>query len=172
MPIYEFYCPQCHRIFNFLSRRVDTEGRPYCPQCGRKDLKRRASAFAISKNRPEPGEGAGESPEFDESRLERVLGSLGDEAEGLSEENPREAARLMRRVFQEAGMPMGSGMAEALRRMEAGEDPEKVEEEMGDLIDDPGGLEESAGRKFRRWSRRWAPPSVDPDLYEMESREP
>lgn len=33
------------------------------------------------------------------------------------------------------GMRMGEGMEEAMRRMEAGEDPGKVEEELGDVLD-------------------------------------
>lgn len=167
MPIYEFYCRGCHRIFNFLSRRIDTDNAPPCPRCSRAGLERKVSAFAISKNRPEPQEGGAEASDFDEAKLEKVFDSLGDDIDGLDEENPRQAARILRRVFQEAGMPMGAGMDEALRRMEAGEDPEKVEEDMGDLIDDPQGLEESPSRKFRRLSRRWLPPQVDPGLYEM-----
>ena len=53
MPIYEFYCPHCHRVFNFLSRAVNTDKTPDCPQCDRPGLTRRASAFAISKGRTE-----------------------------------------------------------------------------------------------------------------------
>ncbi len=43
----------------------------------------------------------------------------------------------MRRLFEATGMPVGAGMEEALRRMESGEDPEKIEEEMGDVMEDP-----------------------------------
>jgi len=53
MPVYEFYCPDCHTIFNFFSRRVDTETRPTCPACSRPDLERQAFPFAISKARGE-----------------------------------------------------------------------------------------------------------------------
>ncbi len=49
MPVYEFYCPDCHAIFNFFSRRVDTETQPACPRCGRPELGRQASLFAISR---------------------------------------------------------------------------------------------------------------------------
>ena len=38
MPIYEFYCPHCHRVFNFLSRAVNTDKTPDCPQCPIEDL--------------------------------------------------------------------------------------------------------------------------------------
>ena len=57
MPIYEFYCRHCHRVFNFLSRAIDTEKTPACPRCGDAGLARRASAFAISKGRKEEPKG-------------------------------------------------------------------------------------------------------------------
>ena len=28
MPVYEFYCADCHTVFNFLARRVDTTASP------------------------------------------------------------------------------------------------------------------------------------------------
>ena len=28
MPVYEFYCSDCHAILNFLSRQVNTDKRP------------------------------------------------------------------------------------------------------------------------------------------------
>jgi len=57
--------------------------------------------------------------------------------------------------------------------MEAGEDPEKIEAEMGDVFEqDPfGGLgekgPEDAGRGLAGLRRRLLPPAVDPELYEM-----
>ena len=35
MPIYEFYCRDCHRVYSFLSRSVAPDRRPPCPKCGR-----------------------------------------------------------------------------------------------------------------------------------------
>jgi putative FmdB family regulatory protein len=169
VPIYEFYCGDCHRIYSFLSRRIDTEGRPACPGCGRSTLQRRASSFAISKNRPETGEGE-TPPDLDEDRLERAMSALAAEGESLESDDPVASARVMRRLFETTGLPMNEGMREALRRMEAGEDPEKVESELGDALgDDPfaGGAAEPAGGKTRRRLRRLLPPSVDPTLHEM-----
>jgi putative FmdB family regulatory protein len=178
VPIYEFYCSACHRIFNFLSRRVNTEGTPACPRCGQKDLQRRVSAFAISKGRKEE-EKAAEAPGpdpfagMDEGKLMRMMEELGPEAETLSEDDPRGAARLMRRLFQATGMPVQSGMEEALRRMEAGEDPEKIEEQMGDAFEqDPFGMEPKPGeprdeKRALASLRRRLPPPVDATLYEM-----
>jgi len=179
MPIYEFYCGACHRVFTFLSRAVDTSKKPPCPRCGQPELSRRVSSFAISKGRREEttaAAGPEGMPEVDDARLEKAMEALAGEAEGLNEEDPRQAARLMRKLFGATGMPIKGGMEEALRRLEAGEDPEKIEHEMGDVFEeDPFGGADSPlgpggeGRAARgaRSLRRMLPPSVDPVLYEM-----
>ncbi len=174
MPIYEFYCPGCHRVLSFLSRRIDTEGRPVCPRCGKKDLQRRVSGFAISKNRSEEKAPLDDLPPgFDEAKMEQAMSALAAEGGALEGDDPKAAARVMRRLFETTGMPVNDGMREALKRMESGEDPEKVEAEMGDVLgEDPFGAglageaaEPLAKRKARL--RRLLPPSVDPQLYEM-----
>ncbi len=173
MPIYEFYCADCHRIYNFFSRGIRPDARPTCPRCGKTELSRKPSSFAVSRNRPEPGEGEGQEPDVDESRLERAMDSLAGELDGVDESDPRQAARVMRRLFEATGMPIGGGMEEALRRMEAGEDPEKVEEQLGDALDDDpfeAGTKEGAGKKkVSTLARRLLPPTVDPNLYELDS---
>ena len=139
MPVYEFYCHDCHTIFNFFSRRVDTQTHPSCPQCARPDLTRQASRFAIGRRRAEaegPEGEAGLPPGMDEERLMRAFASMGSELEGLDENaDPRQAARLMRRLFDSAGLKLGTGMAEAIRRMEAGEDPDAIDAELGEVLE-------------------------------------
>ena len=68
--------------------------------------------------------------------------ALAGDMDSLDENDPKQGAHLMRKLFSATGMPVAGGMEEALRRMEAGEDPEKIEEEMGDVLEqDPfGGL--------------------------------
>ncbi len=34
MPIYEYACPKCRVIFNFLSKRIKPDRLPVCPKCG------------------------------------------------------------------------------------------------------------------------------------------
>jgi len=166
MPIYEFYCPDCHTIFSFLSRKLGNRKRPSCPKCGRPKLEKRVSTFAISKGRPEP---TGEEglPDLDETGMERAMESLAREAEGINEDDPRAMARLMRKFYESTGMPLGDGMEEAMRRMEAGEDPEQIEEELGDLLEDENALFEGNRPALRRLRRRMRPPEVDDTLYEL-----
>ncbi len=125
------------------------------------------SRFAISKGRQE-AEGDDNMPDIDESRMERAMQALTSEAEGLDENDPRQAARMMRKLSEAMGTHLGSSMEEMIRRMEAGEDPDQIEAEMGDLLDaeDPfGGFETKLGGKpVRQSSSR---PQVDHTLYEL-----
>lgn len=167
MPIYEFYCEDCHCVYNFLSRRVQTRKQPDCPRCGRPKLTRRVSTFAISKGRQESSAADdGLPPGFDEERFAKAMESMAGEAENMNEDDPRQAAQMMRKLFDASGMPVGGGMEEALRRMEAGEDPEKIEQEMGDVFeDDPFGGGDP--KKALASMRRRLSPQVDATLYEM-----
>lgn len=167
MPIYEFYCADCHVVFNFFARKPDTEKRPACPRCGRPRLEKKLSRFAISKGRAEPEGGDDLPADFDEAKMEQVMAELAREGEGIDEDDPRQMARMMRKLRDATGMDLGPGMEEAIRRMEAGEDPDKIEEEMGDLLEgDEPGFPESGG-KLRRLSRKFKPPGVDETLYEL-----
>ena len=67
-----------------------------------------------------------EMPELDEAKLGKAMSLLERDAKGLNEDDLRQAAHLMRRLCDTTGLNLGSGMEEALRRMEAGEDPDKI----------------------------------------------
>ena len=167
MPIYEFYCADCHTVFNFLARRADTSKRPACPRCGRPKLERKVSRFAISKGRSEPGAGDDLPGDLDEAKMERLFGEMAREADGVNEDDPRQMARMMRKIYDATGLHLGSGMEEAMRRMEAGEDPDKIEEEMGDLFDEEDPLLGEGGGKLSRLSQKLKPPNVDDTLYDL-----
>jgi putative FmdB family regulatory protein len=165
MPIYEFYCCDCHRLFNFLSRTSGSSKRPACPRCRKPRLERRVSAFAISKGRPEPA-GGDELPDLDESKMEHAMAAMAQEAEGLDDDDPRQMAGMMRKLFDSTGMQLGRGMEEAMRRMEAGEDPDKIEEEMGDALEQEEPFL-AGGASLKSLHKRLRPPTVDDTLYEM-----
>jgi putative FmdB family regulatory protein len=163
MPIYEFYCGSCHTIFNFLSRRIDTETLPKCPKC-KKQLQRQVSMFAAI-GKAKGGDEMDDLP-IDESKMESAMEALAGEAEGINEDDPRQAAQLMRKFSRMTGMEFGAGMETALNRLESGEDPEQIEAEMGDIIEN----EEPfimPGKKGRTSSWRRQAPSRDSTLYEM-----
>ena len=121
MPIYEFYCSRCHMVFSFLSRTVNTAKLPACPRCENPKLSREVWAFAVT-GRARSSADADDLP-VDESTLKRAMTSLAGEAEKIDEEDPRQAAGLMRRFSDMTGMKFGDGMQEALARMEQGKIP-------------------------------------------------
>ena len=134
MPIYEFYCQPCNMLFNFFSKSVNTSKRPLCPKCKKTKLKRQMSAFAKiggAKNDRDT-----EDLPIDESKMEKAMEILAREADGINEDDPRQAAKLMRKFTDATGASLGPSMEEALKRMEAGEDPDQIEAEMGDLIEE------------------------------------
>jgi len=177
MPVYEFYCPDCHAIYNFFSRKVDTETVPGCPACERPRLDRQVSAFAISSGRGDQADPAdpldeGLPPGLDEEKMMRALASMEGELGGLDEDDPKQAARMMRRLFDATGLKLGEGMTEAMHRMEAGEDPDAIEAEMGDLLEteDPFALGARANGKLpdlKTLRRDLLPPRRDDSWYPL-----
>jgi putative FmdB family regulatory protein len=171
MPIYEYLCIPCNRVFNFLSPTVNPSHLPTCPKCGSRNLKKMLSRFAfVGRTRKASGEKAGAEPAaaavgagapsgadaptpFDDPRVEQEMERLMQDAEGIDEDDPRQIGRLMRRLTELTGEKLDPEMATALRRLEAGEDPEKIEADMGDLLGEDG------------VGGPGAPPSHDDGLY-------
>lgn len=165
MPIYEFFCKKCNTIYKFYSRTIDTTTIPKCPKCKRVKLERIFSSFATKSSRKGEGEADATVPDIDESRLEKAIDMLEKESAGMDEDDPRQTADFMRKLTDAAGISMGEGMQEALERLERGEDPETIEAEMGDLLDDESFSFES--RKKKGGKKSEAPPEVDETLYEL-----
>lgn len=164
MPIYEFYCESCNRVYRFISKKVNTGKVPGCPKCS-VGLRRMISQFAtISGRKDDAEDDTGVPPGFDEAKMEKAMAALAGEAEKMREDDPRQAATLMRKLSEMTGLNMGPQMEDALTRLERGEDPEKIEEEMGDLLE---GEEPFSFEAKGKTQQRRPPPAVDDTLYEM-----
>ncbi|MBD3370615.1 zinc ribbon domain-containing protein [Candidatus Fermentibacteria bacterium] len=134
MPIYEYYCSKCNMIYQFLVRRMDEEPSPECPKCGSEELERVMSTFSTTR---------------------KSTGDISDmvddpELAGIDEDDPRSMARAIRHMADEMGEDLGPELEEAISRLEAGEDPEKIEREL-----------EEAG-----FGEEMGAPGRDPGLYE------
>ena len=144
MPIYEFGCPKCRVIFNFLSKRVNPERLPTCPKCGNRKMVKQMSGFAMPRGLKEPSGGGSSDegaedpmPDMEDPRVLRAMSEMERDMEHLDENNPKHMAHMMRKMKDL--LPPGSMPKEmdiAIKRLEAGEDPEKIEEDMGDLLGD------------------------------------
>lgn len=135
MPIYEYRCDDCRRVFSFLVRSVKDHEPPECPQCGKQDLDRVLSPCSMhsggSKRSGDSGQSGGDLDDL----------GMGDEAldnipgiDDLDENAPRSLGRWMRRMADEMGEPLDPEMDEICRRLESGEDPEKIDEELGESL--------------------------------------
>jgi putative FmdB family regulatory protein len=164
MPIYEFYCSDCNTIFNFFSKTVNTSKKPTCPKCKTKKLSRQVSLFAFTGKAKETGS-MNDLP-LDESKMERAMQMLAGEADKVNEDDPRQAANLMRKLTDMTGLKLGPGMEEALNRMARGEDPEQIEAEMGDLLEQEEPFELAAKSEKGSKAKRPAPVR-DKTLYDL-----
>src|SRR5438552_5182 len=127
MPIYEFYCPDNNKLYSFYARSLADAGKtPRCPENAKYRLERVASTFAVTgraKEKTEFPAAAG----MDDSRMEAAMAEMEREFSGMSDENPdpRQLARMMRKMSSLTGEKIPGEMDEMIRRMEAGEDLEK-----------------------------------------------
>lgn len=177
MPIFEYYSPDSNRIYSFFSRGPVSSGKvPCCPDNPNFRMQKVMSGFAVIGRAREPSEEAAADP--DDPRMEAAMAELEREMCGMDEDNPdpRQMGRLMRRMAELTGEKLPDSMEEMVRRLEAGEDPESLEEEFGDMAELDGFGEEGgegaggpdAGDSTRRrLLRRFRGPSRDPELYEL-----
>ncbi len=157
MPIYEYSCAKCGRTSSFLVRNVSAHTTPECPHCKSKRMRRAMSRFAavaprkgggaqaraVEESAPAPdggpgggpemagGPGGGEGPMPDMAEMESMMS-------GMDENDPRSMGRMMRTLSEKTGEPLEGEMEEVVRRLESGEDPEKIEEKMGDALGEGG----------------------------------
>ncbi len=171
MPIYEFFCPDNQRIYSFFARSLRyADKAPRCPDNPRWKMEKMVSAFAITGRAREDAPGLPEDG-LDDAKMEAAMESMEREFGGLAENDnpdPRALAAMMRRMGEITGQKMPSQMDEVIARLEKGEDPEKLEEEYGDVFEKmdemAGGGEGPEGRAKRRKKPRI---TRDPTLHEM-----
>ncbi len=173
MPIYEYYCPDNHKIYSFHARSLaQREKTPRCPDNPRHRMVKIVSGFSITGRAARREEAENAAPE-DDPRMEAAMAQVTSEMSALDEENPdpRQIGRLMRRMSEMSGEKIPPEMEEITKRLEAGEDPEKLEEQFGDLADDlmdsEAGEDEMPPGKNKPGRHRAAPPARDPALYDL-----
>lgn len=103
---------------------------------------------------PPATEGGETEPNFDDPRIAQAMSEVERDMAHMDENNPRHMAHLMRKMKDI--MPAGSVPPElevAIKRLEAGEDPEKIEQDMGDVLGDLMPGEEGSGGGGGAFSR-------------------
>lgn len=188
MPIYEYYCPEHHTIYQFYAKTL-AQGKivPRCPENSAHRLQKTVSTFAVKtggkKNEAtEPAAGPADGSEAAEDpRLEAAMGAMEKEFASIDENDPRAMGRMMRRMAELTGEKIDGQMEEVVRKLEEGEDPEALEEQLGGEapchMPDPDGdsrlgVDPSAAAKAKearqRFRVRRTAPARDPKLYDYE----
>jgi len=173
MPIYEFYCPDNHKIYQFFARSQDEAKKiPKCPDNPAFRMERTVSRFAIGKGgagpdeapgTAQPGDGDPAGPQIDERAMGQVMREMEGAMAGMDESNPdpRVLGKLMRRMAEVSGERLDGGLEEMVRKLEEGADPEKLEEELGDVLGDDAGPAGGGGGFM-------GAPSRDGNLYDYD----
>src|SRR6185436_734223 len=97
MPIYEYYCPEHHTIYQFFAKTL-AQGKvvPRCPENPRHRLQKLVSSFAVTTGTKNAGEGdataappnpGGDSAE--DARMEATMGAMEKEFASVDENDPR-----------------------------------------------------------------------------------
>jgi hypothetical protein len=190
MPIYEFYCPLHHTIYQFYAKTL-AQGKivPKCPDDPRHRLQKRVSAFAVTSGGKKAEESAGADPAgsdrggdpAEDARMEAAMGAMEKEFSSADENDPRAMGRMMRRMAELTGEKIDGEMEEVVRKLEEGADPDALEEQLGGEkpcnMEDPGGgspdggdpTADNAAKEARpRFRVRKLTPTRDPKLYDYE----
>jgi len=186
MPIYEYYCPDNHTVYQFYAKTL-AQGRtvPKCPENPKFRMRKIVSAFAISRPGAKEAEGQGsgaapgvESPE--DARMDAALDSMEKEFDQMDENDPKAMARMMRRMSELSGEKLEGEAEEVIRKLEEGADPDDLEEQLGggdgsdpakdplaklDPTAKPAGEKKEPRHRFKALKR--VAPRRDPTLYDF-----
>jgi hypothetical protein len=185
MPIYEYYCPDNHTIYQFYAKTL-AQGQivPRCPDNPKFRLKKLVSAFAVTSGNKRdetagpPAAAPGDAAE--DARMEAAMGAMEQEFSRVDENDPRAMAKMMRRMSELTGEKIDGEMEEVVRKLEEGADPDSLEEELGgeapcsmpDPYDDgmggPPPEPKDPKEPRHRFKVRRLPPRRDPKLYDYE----
>lgn len=177
MPIYEYYCPDNHKIYQFYARNSKQADRiPRCPDNAGFRMEKLVSGFAIGQGDKHSDQDAGENtPDLEDPKMMAAMAEMERAVSGMDESNPdpRQMGKLMRQMAEMTGESLTGEMEEMVRKLEEGADPEALEEQFGDLLGDEdteglasgfGDVNTKAGKSggFR------GPPLKDQTLYEFD----
>jgi predicted nucleic acid-binding Zn ribbon protein len=182
MPIYEYFCPDNNRIYQFFAKTLaQGQTTPKCPDNPAFRMERVMSAFAITgkaegkkKDAPTaPADGGETAAQHetgnmggpgadgpDDARMEAAFSQMEREMDGVDENDPRAMGRMMRKMSELTGEKLDESMEEVVRKLEEGTDPDKLEDQMGDAFPEGEGGEDGLGGGFR------GAPTRDPHLYD------
>lgn len=117
MPNYEYRCLNCRKRFEVFMAYSDYDARVVtCPHCKSENVQRRIGRVRVAHST--------------ESRLENMADP--SSLVGL-EDDPRALGKMMREMSRETGEELGPEFDDVVGRLEAGQSPEQIEQDLPDL---------------------------------------
>ena len=188
MPIYEYYCPDNHTIYQFYAKTLaQGQSVPKCPENSAFRMQKVVSTFAINRGGRKGGTEESREPATDtgdpaeDARMEAAMGAMEQEFSSVDENDPRAMARMMRRMAELTGEKIDGEMEEVVRKLEEGADPDSLEEQLGGSGEEGGEMDDPMGEglggagpapevkeKKHRFRARRTQPRRDPALYDYE----
>ena len=124
MPVYEYRCQDCkRRVTRFWRSFSEVDASALvCPRCSGANLTRLMSRVRLVRS--------------EEGRLDDLADPSG--FPDLDENDPKSLGSWMRKMSDEMGEDLGPEFGEVVGRLEAGEDPESIEQSMPELMGEGG----------------------------------
>lgn len=188
MPIYEYYCPDNHTVYQFYAKSL-AQGQtvPRCPDNPSYRMRKMVSGFAITKggksDEPPPADPAQAGEDGEDARMEAAMAAMEGEFANVDENDPKAMGRMMRRMAELTGEKLDGEMEEVVRKLEEGADPDSLEDAFGDEMGGegmdpygdpmgmgggPGGEAPDPKEPRHRFRARLRAPRRDPQLYDYE----
>lgn len=179
MPIYEFSCRNCRRLFSFFSRRVNTSAVPPCPKCGA-PLERMVSLFSArsggGNSDPDPF-GAGDDgldedfpgvPDWDsgDERIAGAVAEMGDKLDRIDPSNPTEAARAIKEFSEKSGVKLNPKVMDAIGKLASGDDSAEAGMQLAEALEG-GHLVDDLRKAASKCADDPSCYEKDPALYDM-----
>lgn len=118
MPTYDFICNNCNQRFDVFQTFAEYgKKKVSCTHCGSKKVRRRMTKVRIAKS--------------EDSRMN----AMADEFSGFEnmEDDPKEMARMMKKMGNEMGEELPPEFNEVVDRLESGQSPDEIESAIPDL---------------------------------------
>ena len=132
MPRYDYRCKDCRKTFDVFMTYAEYGQKPVvCSHCKSTNVVRRINKVRIAKS--------------DASRMEAMADP--NLLAGV-DEDPRALGKMMRGMKDQVGEEMAPEFDEVVGRLEAGQTPEQIENDMPDFAapaDDSGGMGDLGG---------------------------
>ncbi len=171
MPVYEFYCSDCHKIYQFFARTAATDKVPDCPVCGKKKLSREISNFAIISQSNNQMSGIEGNDDINENLIVDALMNLADKSSELEQadicddKKTAKAVEVFKSFIKESKIKTDGRIEDALLRATGMKTEGEIAAELEDSLDAED--YQLALEQLKNYKRCLSRPQTDDKLYDL-----